>query len=66
MDLRQLRSLPADHVDLIMTSAIAFGVISAPPGAPRPKQLLTAVAQRVGAGLFLRNRIVDPAGYRYQ
>ena len=66
MDLHQLRSLPADHVDLIMTSAIAFGVISAPPGTPRPKQLLTAVAQRVGAGLFLRNRIVDPAGYRYR
>lgn len=66
MDLHQLRSLPADHVDLIMTSAIAFGVISAPPGVPRPKQLLTAVAQRVGAGLFLRNRIVDPAGYRYR
>ena len=66
MDLHQLRNLPSDHVDLIMTSAIAFGVISAPPGAPRPKQLLAAVAQRVGAGLFLRNRIVDPAGYRYR
>lgn len=65
MDL-QLRTLPADHVDLIMTSAISFGVISAPPGTPRPQQIVSAMAQRLGAGLFLRNQFVDPAGYRYR
>lgn len=66
MELHQLRSLPADHIDLIMTSAAEFGVISAPPGTPRPYQVMTALAQRLGTGLFLRNQIVDPAGYRYR
>lgn len=62
----QLHSLPADHVDLILTSAISFGVISAPPGTPRPHQVVSAMAQRLGTGLFLRNQRVDPAGYRYR
>lgn len=66
MDLHQLRTLPADHIDLILTAAIDFGVISAPAGTPRPQQLLTAMAQRIGTGLFLRNQMADPAGYRYQ
>lgn len=66
MDLHQLRSLPADHIDLIMAAAAEFGVISAPPGIPRPHQVITALAQRLGTGLFLRNQIVDPAGYRYR
>ena len=65
MDL-QLHSLPADHVDLILTSAISFGIISAPPGTPRPQQVVTAMAQRLGTGLFLRNQRVDPAGYRFR
>lgn len=66
MDLQQLRNLPADHIDLIMTSAISFGVVSAPLGVPRPQQLLNALAQRLGAGLFFRNQTVDAAGYRYR
>lgn len=66
MNLNQLRSLPADHIDLIMTSAISFGVISAPPGTPRPQQVVTAMAQRLGTGLFLRNQLVEPGGYRYR
>lgn len=66
MDLHQLRSLPADHIDLVLTAAIEFGVIAAPSGAPRPQQVLTAMAQRLGTGLFLRNQLVDPAGYRYR
>lgn len=66
MALQLLRNLPADHVDLIMTSAISFGVISAPPGTQRPHQVLTALAQRLGTGLLLRNQTADPAGYRYR
>lgn len=62
----QLHSLPADHVDLILTSAITFGVISVPLGTPRPQQVVTAMAQRLGAGLFLRNQRVDPGGYRFR
>lgn len=66
MDLHQLRSLPADHIDLLLTAAIEFGVISTQPGTPRPQQVLTVVAQRLGTGLFLRNQIVDSAGYRFR
>lgn len=49
-----------------MTSAISFGVLSAPPGTARPQHLLTALAQLLGTGLSLRNQVVDPAGYRYR
>ena len=41
MDLHQLRSLPADHIDLLLTAAIEFGVISTQSGTPRPQQVLT-------------------------
>lgn len=64
--MMDLHSLPSDHIDLILTAAIDFKVISAPPGTPRPQQLLTAMAQRLGTHLQLRNQHPDMDGYRYR
>lgn len=61
-----LHSLPNDHIDLILTAAIDFKVINAPPGTPRPQQLLTAMTQRLGTHLHLRNQRPNVAGYRYR
>lgn len=61
-----LTTLPADHIDLILTAAIEFGTIAAPTGTPRPVALVTAMAQRIGTHLFLRNDIRDNTGYRFR
>lgn len=64
--MMDLHSLPGDHIDLILTAAIDFRVISAPAGTPRPQQLLTAMAQRLGTHLQLRNQRPNIDGYRYR
>lgn len=61
-----LTTLPADHIDLILTAAIEFGTIAAPSATPRPVALVTAMAQRIGTHLMLRNEIRDSAGYRFR
>lgn len=61
-----LTTLPADHIDLILTAAIELGTITAPTGTPRPVALVTAMAQRIGTHLFLRNDIRDNTGYRFR
>lgn len=64
--IEQLRSLPADHIDLLLTAAIDLGVIAVPSGVPRPRMMLLAIAQRVGTHLYMRNREGEAGGYRFR
>lgn len=60
-----LHSLPKDHIDLLMTAALEFGVVAAPPETPRAHQVETAMAQRLGTNLYLRNQS-RADGYRFR
>lgn len=45
---------PADHIDLLVTAALRFGVIQSPDGVVRPAAHAKALAQRVGSMLWIR------------
>lgn len=62
-------TLPPDHIDLILTAAIEWQIITVPENAPRRERLRAATAQRIGTHLFLRNAgdaAPDHEGYRFR
>lgn len=67
--MMDLHSLPADHIDLIITAAIEWGIITKPMTSPHPHRAMTATAQRIGSGLYQRNQELMPGesgAYRFR